>query len=272
MYKNKKIGIIGIIITIIVLILLVVVTNIDTNKFSYVEGILNKLVMPLQNGLTYLKNKIVGNNYFFENIDNLKAENENLKKEIEEKNEQLNELGIIKAENTTLRQYSNMSEKYFEYTTVPAYIINKDIGNIIDTMVINVGTDDGVDVFMPVISGEGLVGYIVSVTNKTSKIQPIIDPATNISSTISTSRDSVVVRGMLGSNDSLKLIYISAEAELVLNDSIETSGIGGIYPRGILIGRIKEIIETKNITDRYAIIETAVDFSKLETVLVITNK
>ncbi len=66
-------------------------------------------------------------------------------------------------------------------------------------------------------------------------------------------------------------MYIPTDADLVLEDSIETSGIGGIYPKGILIGKIKEIIETKNITDRYAIVETAVDFSKLETVLVITK-
>jgi rod shape-determining protein MreC len=69
----------------------------------------------------------------------------------------------------------------------------------------------------------------------------------------------------------LKLMYIPTDADLVLEDSIETSGIGGIYPKGILIGKIKEIIETKNITDRYATVETAVDFSKLETVLVITK-
>ena len=66
-------------------------------------------------------------------------------------------------------------------------------------------------------------------------------------------------------------MYIPTDADLVLEDSIETSGIGGIYPKGILIGKIKEIIEAKNITDRYAIVETSVDFSKLETVLVITK-
>lgn len=54
--------------------------------------------------------------------------------------------------------------------------------------------------------------------------------------------------------------------------NLETSGIGGIYPKGIHIGTVKQVINTKNITDRYANIETAVDFSKLETVLVITNK
>ena len=54
-------------------------------------------------------------------------------------------------------------------------------------------------------------------------------------------------------------------------DSVETSGLGGIYPKGIHIGIIKEVYNTKNPTDRYATLETAVDFSKLATVLVITN-
>ena len=66
-------------------------------------------------------------------------------------------------------------------------------------------------------------------------------------------------------------MYIPTDADLVIGDTIETSGMGGIYPKGILIGKITEIKNTKNITERYAIVETAVDFSKLETVLVITQ-
>ena len=76
MNKNRKSSIIGIVITIIVLIILVVVTN---NNLIHVEGIASKIVMPIQNGLTYLKNKVTGNNEFFSDIKNLKAENEQLK-------------------------------------------------------------------------------------------------------------------------------------------------------------------------------------------------
>lgn len=271
MYKNKRTGIIGIIITIIVLIMLVVLTNIDIKNFSGAENIFSKLVMPIQNGLTYLKNKISGNDSFFEDINNLKAENERLTNENNELKESLRELEIIKAENATLREYNNMSEKYSEYTTVPAYIINKDISNLSDTMVINVGSDDGVRENMPVITTEGLVGYIVSTTNDTAKVQPIIDPSSSVSATISTSRDSIIAKGILGSDNTLKAIYIPTDADLVIDDSVETSGLGGIYPKGILIGKISQIIDSKNVTDRYAIIETAVDFSKLETVLVITD-
>lgn len=197
MYKNKKTGIIGIIIAIIVLIILVLLTNIKLGSLTGVQNVFSKLVMPMQNGLTYLKNKVSGNNAFFEDINDLKTENENLREENKQLEEKLRELEIIKAENATLRSYNNMSEKYSEYTTVPAYIINKDISNLSDTMVINVGTDDGVKENMPVITTEGLVGYIISTTNSTSKVKPIIDPSCSISASISTSRDSVITKGIL---------------------------------------------------------------------------
>ncbi len=197
MYKNKKTGVIGIIITIIVLIVLVLLTNIKLGSITGVENAFSKLVMPVQNGLTYLKNKVSGNNAFFEDINNLKSENENLRRENEELEEKLRELEIIKAENATLRSYNNMSEKYADYTTVPAYIINKDISNLSDTMVINVGNNDGIKENMPVITTEGLVGYVISTTDKTSKVKPLIDPSTSVSSAMSTSRDGVIVKGIL---------------------------------------------------------------------------
>jgi len=272
MYKSKKTGIIGIIITIIILIILVVLTNINVTKFSYTENIFNKLVMPIQNGLTVLKHKIAGNSVFFDDIDTLKEENEKLKEENKKLETNLRELEIIKAENATLREYNDMAEKYKEYETVPAYIIDKNITNLSDTFVINVGTDDGVYSSMPVIASEGLVGFVISSTKTTAKVQPIIDPASSVSCTISTSRDTVIAKGILGSSDTIKLIYIPTDSELILEDKIVTSGLGGIYPKGMLVGNLEEVIETKNITDRYAIVKTAVDFSKLETVLVITNR
>lgn len=271
MSQNKKTGILGIIITIIILISLVLITNIDIENFSKTENIFNKLVMPIQNGLTYLKNKIAGNHSFFENIEELKAENEELKKKNEELEIAIRELEIIKAENSTLREYANMTDKYTQYKTVPAYIINKDISNLSNIFIINAGTENGVNVNMPVISSEGLVGHIISATEKTSKVQPIIDASSSISGSMKISRDSVIIKGILGSENTLKITYIPTEADLVMGDTVETSGLGGIYPKGILVGTLKEVIETKNITDRYAIIETAVDFSKLETVLIITE-
>ncbi len=225
--------------------------------------------MPIQNGLTYLKNWFSGNNTFFSNINNLQEENKLLKEKNSELEQSLRELEIVKSENATLKEYVNLKDKYTDYQTVPAYIIQKDISNYSESMVINVGTKDGVNINMPVISDQGLVGHIISVTDSTAKVQTIIDTASTTSCVITSSRDMMIVRGTLSDNSSLKATFIPTEATVLEGDKIETSGLGGIYPKGIHIGTIKQVVKTKNITDRYAIIQTAVDFSKLETVLVI---
>lgn len=271
MYRKKKTGIIGIIITIIILIFLVVITNTDIAKMSYVENIVSTLVMPIQNGLTYLKGKLTGNDSFFQDINNLKEENENLKKKNSELEQSLREYEIVKSENDTLKEYMNLKDKYKDYTTMPAYVINKDISNYSNTVVINVGEKDGIKENMTVIADEGLVGHVVSVTDSTAKVRTIIDTSSSISSIMSTNKDSIVCKGTLDSNSEIKAMYIATDANIVQGDSVETSGLGGIYPKGIHIGTVKNIISTKNITDRYAMIETAVNFNKLNTVLVIKN-
>lgn len=271
MYKNKKRGIIGIVITIVILILLVVFTNSNVNQMSYIENICNIFVMPIQNGFTYLKNKLSGNDTFFADMDTLKQENESLKQKNSELEQSLRELEVIKSENETLKEYLNLKEKYQDYTTIPADVINRDISNYSSTIVINVGSDDGIKEDMTVIADSGLVGHVISVTSNTAKVQTIVDTATAVTSTISTTEDTIIVQGTLDDKTTLKATFIPTDAVVLEGDSVETSGIGGIYPKGIHIGTIKEVINTSNITDRYAIVESAVNFNKLNTVLVITN-
>lgn len=272
MYKNKKNGIIGIIITVIILILLVILTNTENSNLSYFENIANKLVNPVQNGLTYLKNKLNNNDAFFEDMSSLKEENKTLKEKNNKLEESLRELETIKAENETLKQYMQLAEKYSNYNTIPADIINRDISNYSKTIVINAGKKDGIKENMTVIAAEGLVGYVISVSDSSSKVQTIIDSSSSTSSVFSTSRESMVCKGILNDTKKLKALYISTEATVTVGDSVETSGLGGIYPKGIHIGTVSKVVNTNNLSDRYAIIDTAVDFEKLETVLVVTNK
>ncbi len=271
MFKKNKVGILGITITIIILIFIVIFSNGETNV-SFFENVANKLVMPVQNGLTYLKNKLNGNNSFFTDIQNLKEENEQLKQKNSELEQSLRELENIKTENETLKEYLSLNQKYGEYKTIPAYIINKDISNYSKTVIINVGSKDGIKENMTVIADKGLVGHIISVTDTTAKVQTIIDTASAISCMMSTNKDSIVCKGTLEKTTELKGMYIPPEANIIQGDSIETSGLGGIYPKGIHVGNVKSVGAVKNITDRTATIETAVDFNKLDTVLVINNQ
>lgn len=271
MYRNKRSGMIGIIITIIILILIVIFSNGEKNT-SIFENVASNLVMPIQNGLTYLKNKVAGNNTFFTDIKNLKAENEKLTQKNSELEQLLRELENIKTENETLKEYLNLTEKYGEYKTIPGYVINKDISNYSKTIVINIGKKDGVEENMTVIGDKGLVGHVISATDTTAKVQTIIDTASSISCSMSTTKEAIVCKGTLNEESSLKAMYIPTDSNIIQGDSIETSGLGGIYPKGIHVGTVKKVTNTKNMIDRYAMIETAINFDTLDTVLVITNK
>ena len=272
MERDRKGGIIGVIITILILIILVVFSNTNKENISVFENIVSTIVMPIENGLTYLKNKINNNDKFFENVNELKSENDSLKQKNSDLEQQLREYEIIKNENEQLKQELNLAQKYEQYTTVPGVIIARDISNYSKTLVINIGSDNGVKEKMTVIADEGLVGYVVSVTNKTAKVQTILDSASATSCLASSTRDSMICKGTIENKTTLSASNIETNARIIQGDSVETSGLGGIYMKGIHVGKIKKVNEGSNKTDSYATIETAVDFEKIETVLVITNQ
>ena len=269
--KRRKSGIAGIVITIVLLIILVFISNLKLNKFSYIENAFSSIIMPIQSGITYLSNKISGNDQFFITMDRLKKENQELRQKNIQLEEELRKLEVVQSENSTLKEYLNLTEQYKSYKTVPAYIINKDISNYSEIFVINVGSNSGVEENMTVIAAEGLVGHVISVTADTAKVQTLVDTSNVVSATLENSKDTVICRGTLNGNE-LKATYVSTDTVLTEGEKLHTSGMGGIYPKGIYIGKILKINNTKNITDRSFITEAAVDFENLETVLVITNK
>lgn len=271
MNRNRQSNILGGIITLIILILLIFLSNVKTEKLSFLESTVSTIVTPIQRVFTDLKNKIQGNSAYFTDIENLQNENEELKERNSKLETELRELESIKADNATLQEYMNLTKKYADYNTIPAYVINKDVSNYSSDLIINVGTEDGVKENMTVIADKGLVGHVISVTNNTAKVQVIVDGASTVSCNISTTEENIICKGTLENNQILRASYIPTGAELIQGDNVYTSGIGGIYRKGILIGTIKDIITTSNITDRYAIIEPAVDFSTIDSVLVINN-
>ena len=271
MNRNKQTEVLGEIITIIILVLLIFLSNVETGKLSYLESAASTIINPIQRMITDLKNKVQGNTNYFANLESIQAENEELKRRNSELETELRELEIIKAENVNLQNYMNLKQKYASYNAIPAYVINKDDSNYSSTLVLNVGTEDGVAEKMTVIADKGVVGYVTAVTADTAKVQVIIDAASTVSCTISTTNENIICKGTLENDQVLRASYIPTGAELIKGDTVYTSGVGGIYQKGIIIGTIKEIVTTSNITDRYAVIEPAVDFSKIDTVLIITD-
>ena len=125
---------------------------------------------------------------------------------------------------------------------------------------------------MVVISDKGLVGHVISTTDYTAKVLTILDPSSSVSAKTSTTRESVICSGNIEQSNLLKLKYIPADVTLTVGDNVETSGMAGIYPKGIYIGTITKIENITNKMEEYGIVEPAVNFDKLETVLVIKKQ
>lgn len=269
--KNKT-GIIGIIITIIILIALIIFTNIKTNKFYFIENGISKLINPIQNSLILLKNKIENNEGFFIDLNKLKDKNEELVEENKILKQKLEEIEVLKAENNNYRKYLNLNENYNSFDIVPAYIVNEDCFNYNYNIIINVGKGDGVEENMVVVNEDGVVGHIISVGETTAKVKTLVDTSSFISASINDINNSVVCNGLLNNRDHIKAVFIETNQTLVVGDIVQTNGIGGIYPKGLNIGVVEEIVDTKNITDRYAYVKTSVDFNNLNYLAVIKNK
>ena len=137
MYKKKR-GAVFTVIAIIALILLVILTNVNRDNLSYAEGFATSIIMPIQNAFSMVKHKFSGDTQFFTNLDTLKKENAELKDKNEELEKQVRELEVLRAENSKLQEYANLTEKYQDYETVPAYVIDRDVSNYSSNIVINV--------------------------------------------------------------------------------------------------------------------------------------
>lgn len=152
MYRKTKSGVIGTIVTVVILISLVAVSNINVSEFKYVESGLATMVIPIQNGIVFLKNKIMKNNAFFSDINNLQAESDKLKEDNSELNQRLREFEVVLAENKDLKNKLNLIEQYNTYKTKPANVINKDFSNFSSTLIIDIGEREGITPNMAVIS------------------------------------------------------------------------------------------------------------------------
>ena len=129
MNRNKQTEIFGIIITVVLLILLIFLSNVEAGKLSFLETAVSKVFNPIQKTFNDLNNKIHKNEEYFRNYDQIREENEALKEENSALLEQLRELESLKADNATLQEYMNLTQKYSQYSTIPANIISRDVSN-----------------------------------------------------------------------------------------------------------------------------------------------
>lgn len=155
------------------------------------------------------------------------------------------------------------------YKVIPARVIARDPTNWYSTIVIDKGSNHNINKGMPLIAPSGLVGRIVDVGPTFCRGRLIVDPNSRVGAMVQRSREDGVVEGSLKGLCRMK--YISIDADLREGDIVISSGMGGIFPKGLIIGRIKKIKTEPDGLHLYAWIEPIVNFSKLEEVLCVVQ-
>jgi rod shape-determining protein MreC len=271
LFKNKVF--VFILITIIILISISVSVKKDS-KLHYISDVVSVPIATVQSFFSYIGKQIEGSITFLSDAKALKKENEELKSKVDELENEKRNLLRYEKENKDLRAELDLKDQFNDYDYVGGNIIAKDAGNWFNIFTIDRGNSDAITINSPVITSRGLVGSIMETGPFTSKVLSIIDTDSTVSAIVSKSLEPTLVKGDLKlKNQGLcKMEFMSIGLDIKVGDKIETSGIGSIYPRGILIGKVKQIVQTNNELTRYAIIEPAVDFKRLQEVGVLKSK
>lgn len=205
-------------------------------------------------------------------ISDVQRENEQLRERIVQMEGDIALLGELEKENQRLSEIANFVQDNESYDIVTASVVGKSPGYWFDTFALNVGRNNGVQEDMPVITPTGLVGRVYEVGGNWCKVMSIIDSDSSVSALIERTRDNTVVRGAVtvGTEEDLcTMVYLPLENDLVPGDKVLTSGLGGIFPKGLMIGEVLEVSRAQETTERTATIKPAVDFMNLEEVMVI---
>ncbi len=176
------------------------------------------------------------------------------------------------SENTRLREMLDYKNTATQFDLKAARIIGRESATWSSMIVINRGTVDGVHEDMPVVTPKGLVGRVVEAGPNSSKVQLIIDPRSSVGTLVQRpeSRVNGIVEGDPDNPTMPRMVNIPKTADVQEGDVIVTSGFGGVFPKGLVVGIVSQLkIDTGGLL-QVAILEPAVDFQKLEDVMVIT--
>ncbi|MFZ5990083.1 MAG: rod shape-determining protein MreC [Bacillota bacterium] len=244
------------------------------SKINYAGNVFSVVLSPFQEFINYLGGQIDGASGYLKDTKVLREENETLKAQIDKLEKEIKDLSDYREKNKELREALNIKDQFSDFDFLGANIIGKDMGNWFNVFTIDRGVQDGIGNNFAVITSKGLVGRVIGTDLISSKVISIIDEGSTVSARISKTRDLVVVKGDLKLKDEglCRLDYIPPDVDVSVGDKIETSGLGGIYPKGIIIGEIKEVRRRSSELNRYAIIKPAVDFKRLEEVLILVSK
>jgi rod shape-determining protein MreC len=259
---------------IILILLSLVGIALDQNEdLQPIEDLVLRFVVPIQERLTSLANNIKDLTQTTQNIKELHRRNEELQGLVDSLMIENVHLKEIESENETLRRLLGFTQANpthsYKAAEVKGRVIGYDPSNFLSYLTIDLGSQQGIEKGMPVVTERGLVGRITEVGANWAKVMLTIDPSSSVNALIQTSRATGVVEGQVGG--SLLMKYIPQGETVNINDIVLTSGLGGNFPKNLIIGQVTAVHQRDIEMFQQADIRPTVDFNKLEIVLIITN-
>jgi rod shape-determining protein MreC len=224
---------------------------------------------PVQRGLAGLHRAALGVWSTYRDWKSIRADNSYLREENERLQVEALVLGETLEENQRLRRLLDLRAR-LPIQTLPGEIIAREWGGWVRSLIVNRGRTDDIQRLTAVISPDGLVGRVVDVRRGSAVVQVLTDPTSSVGAHTLRSRTPGMVEGE--PRGTIRFKYMARDvAGLTAGDVVVTSGQGGLFPRGIPIGRVRSIDDRGSALFHFAVLDPAVDFARVDEVLLVTG-
>ncbi len=262
---------------IIVLVVVLVISGVgkllpgESKRANILADAVGIVISPFQGSFSWAMGNLKDACGFFADNKKISQENKKLKDKITVLEAKLGKVDEYREENTRLKGMLELSKQNAQYDPVCAEVIGREAENWSGIIKLNKGTLSGISKNDIVVETAGLVGYVSEVGTNWCTVTTVVSPDSGISCIVPRTGEIVMLEGSVnGSADGkYTLSYIAEESTIAQGEAIETSGEGGIYPKGFLIGRVENIRTGSDGVSKEADGKAAVDFKKLREVLVL---
>jgi len=254
----------------VILIVSMVISSSGKPNAGIVNDTVGVVLRPFQSFGAYIGNCFK----YASNADKYENENTLLKQQLIVMTQRAGNYEELKEENERLRAMLELQKNSSDFTLKGATVIASDTENWSSTIKLDKGLGDGIKKNDAVITETGLVGYVSEVGRNWAKVVTIIDNTSSVSALIDRIGEYCVVKGDISLFDDgfCAMKYVTTDSAISVGDILVTSGEGGVYPKGIQIGKISDIVSNTNGLSLDGVIEPSVDFSELNEVFVVVDK
>ena len=242
----------------------------------FTRNVQNNVVSTTVNAVTYGLSKVtaaavVDNSE--KSYDELKTENELLSQANRELRAKLVDYHSVKEENTRLWKFYGLKKQNEDFSLIPATVLRRDSNDEFGSFTIDKGTSSDISTGDPVIGENGLVGWISEADVYTAKVVTVLSPQTSIGAVDKATGDTGIITGSSKYADDNRTMFskLDSDNKVEEGDIISSSGSAGIYPKGLVLGEVKEIGYDTYDTSHYAVIEPYDDIGKIVDVAVISD-